>query len=157
MIGAGTPKPNIPSSTSTPVHPSPSLALPHLLQTIERAAKLLPSQGPITVFIHHNTLHALEDLPFEDAIKKGAEVFGCQPYLTEDRYRQELARGRIRFGDLWQVLREDLRDTGEEKIVDLCSRLNLRLTMLQYPIRSGPTEELVWFVAETDALRRFRS
>jgi uncharacterized protein len=29
--------------------------------------------------------------------------------------------------------------------------------MLQYPLRTGPTEELLWFVAETDALRRFRS
>jgi uncharacterized protein len=156
MIGAGTPKPNIPSSTHTPHQAFQGPAFPHLLQTIKRAAKLLPSQGPITVFIHHNTLHAFEDVPFEDAINEGAEIFGCQPYLSEDRYRQELVRGRIRFADLWQVLREVLRNAGEEKIVDLCSRLNLRLTMLQYPIRSGPTEELVWFVAETDALRRFR-
>jgi uncharacterized protein YbcC (UPF0753/DUF2309 family) len=28
--------------------------------------------------------------------------------------------------------------------------------MLQYPLQTGPTEELVWFVAETDALRRIR-
>jgi uncharacterized protein YbcC (UPF0753/DUF2309 family) len=117
---------------------------------------LLPSQGPITVFIHHNTLHALEDLPFEDAVNEGAELFGCQPYLSEDRYHQELQRGRIRFTDLWEVLRASLRNSAEEKIVGLCSRLNLRLAMLQYPLRTGPTEELVWFVAETNALRRFR-
>lgn len=130
--------------------------LPYLEEAINHAAHLLPSQGPITVFIHHNTLHALEDLPFEDAVNEGAELFGCQPYLTEDRYRQELQRGRIRFTDLWEVLRASLRNSGEEKIVGLCSRLNLRLAMLQYPLRTGPTEELVWFVAETDALRRFR-
>ena len=29
--------------------------------------------------------------------------------------------------------------------------------MLQYPLRSGPTEELVWYVAEANALRRVRS
>src|SRR4051812_38496082 len=29
--------------------------------------------------------------------------------------------------------------------------------MLQYPLRYGPTEELVWFMAEKDALRRIRS
>ena len=28
--------------------------------------------------------------------------------------------------------------------------------MLQYPLRIGPTEELVWYVAEADALRRVR-
>ena len=46
---------------------------------------LLPAQGPINVFIHHNTLHAFEDLPFDEAVKKGAQLYGCQPYLTEDR------------------------------------------------------------------------
>ena len=28
--------------------------------------------------------------------------------------------------------------------------------MLQYPLRTGPTEELVWYVAEANALRRVR-
>ena len=57
-----------------------------LRYAVEHAAHLLPAQGPITVFIHHNTLHAFEELPFEDAVKRGAEVFGCQPYLSEDRF-----------------------------------------------------------------------
>lgn len=127
-----------------------------LRESIERAAHLLPSQGPIAVFIHHNTLHAFEDMPFEEAVNKGARLFGCQPYLTEDRYRQELTRGRIRFGDLREVLREDLKQEADENILDLCTRLELRLTMLQYPLRAGPTEELLWYVAETDALRKIR-
>ncbi len=28
--------------------------------------------------------------------------------------------------------------------------------MLQFPLRTGPTAELRWVIAETDALRRFR-
>ena len=66
-----------------------------LRQSIEHAAHLLPAQGPITVFIHHNTLHAFEELSFTDALKAAAKVFGCQPYLAEERYRAELNRGRI--------------------------------------------------------------
>ena len=62
--------------------------LEHLREVIEHASHLLPAQGPITVFIHHNTLHAFEDLPFHEAVKKGAHVFGCHPYLSEDRYRE---------------------------------------------------------------------
>src|SRR5262245_29136417 len=128
-----------------------------LEQAVEHAAHLLPSQGPITVFIHHNTLHAFEDLPFTEAVVKGARVFGCQPYLSEDRYREELARGRIRFADLQDVLLEDLGPAANDRVLRLGKRSELRLAMLQYPRRYGPTEELAWFVAETDALRRVRA
>ena len=88
--------------------------LDHLKEVIEHAGHLLPAQGPITVFIHHNTLHAFEDLPFNEAVKKGAQVFGCQPFLSEDRYRHELTRGRIRFDELQEVLEQDLGDAADE-------------------------------------------
>jgi uncharacterized protein YbcC (UPF0753/DUF2309 family) len=144
--------PNSPVSASDkrPSH------LTDLQEAIEQAAHLLPSQGPITVFIHHNTLHAFENLPFDEAVQQGARIFGCHPYLTEDRYRAEWVRGRIRFAELREVLREDLKEAADEKVLDLCTRLELRLAMLQYPLRSGPVEELLWHVAETDALRRVR-
>ena len=71
-----------------------------LKEVIEHVSRLLPAQGPITVFIHHNTLHAFEDLPFDEAVKLGGQVFGCQPYLSEDRYREKLLRGRITVDDL---------------------------------------------------------
>jgi uncharacterized protein YbcC (UPF0753/DUF2309 family) len=131
--------------------------LAELAEVIERAAHLLPQQGPITVFIHHNTLHAFEDLPFHDAIRKGAQVFGCQPYLNEDRYRDELRRGRIRFAELQEVVEGDLGDKARETIPGFGARIDLRLAMLQYPLRIGPTEELLWYVAEHDSLRRVRA
>jgi uncharacterized protein YbcC (UPF0753/DUF2309 family) len=137
--------------------PANDLHLPHLREVIEHAAHLLPAQGPITVFIHHNTLHAFEHLPFHQGVQKGARVFGCQPYLTEDRYREALGRGRIRFDELRAVLEEDLGERGGDRLACFGTRLDLRLAMLQYPLQTGPTEELVWYVAERDALRRVRS
>src|SRR5947209_1946379 len=127
-----------------------------LRHVIAHAAHLLPAQGPITVFIHHNTLHAFEDLPFTEAVTKGGKVFGCQPFLAEARYRAELGRGRIRFDELRDVLADDLGAAAAEPVPPAGTRFELRLAMLQYPLRSGPTEELLWFVAETDALRRVR-
>jgi uncharacterized protein len=50
-----------------------------LRHAIEHAAHLLPAQGPIQVFIHHNTLHAFEHLPFDVAVREGGNVYGCQP------------------------------------------------------------------------------
>jgi uncharacterized protein YbcC (UPF0753/DUF2309 family) len=128
-----------------------------LKELVEHAGHLLPAQGPITVFIHHNTLHGFEHLPFEEAVEKGARVFGCHPYLPEQRYREALMRGRIRFDELQAVLEEDLGSRAEEEIPPRRTRLELRLAMLQHPLRTGPAEELQWFVAETDALRHMRA
>src|SRR5262249_38913173 len=119
-----------------------------LRHAIEHAAHLLPAQGPITVFIHHNTLHAFEDLPFFEAVERGARVFGCQPYLSEERFRDALHKGRIRFSDLRTVLRDDLRPRAAEDVAGLCTRFDLRFAMLQFSLRTGPDEEIEWFLAE---------
>jgi len=133
---------------------SPLVRLRH---AIDHAAHLLPSQGPITVFVHHNTLHAFEELKFHDAVKKASKIFDCQPYLVEDRYRQELERGRIRPADLIAVLLEDLGDKVHDRILSFGTRLELHMAMLRHPIRQAPDAELRWFVAETDALARYRA
>ena len=67
-----------------------------LSRSIEDAAHLLPAQGPIGVFIHHNTLHAFEGERFDEAVVHAAALLETEPFLAESRYREELARGRIR-------------------------------------------------------------
>ena len=131
----------------------PDSGLERLAHAIEHAAHLLPSQGPIRVFIHHNTLHAFEHLPFHEAVKQGGATYGCHPYLPEDRYREKLARGRILFEDLAAVLIEDMGDEGDKLLGFLGTRHHLRLAMLQHPLRLGPDAELQWLIAETDALK----
>jgi uncharacterized protein YbcC (UPF0753/DUF2309 family) len=130
--------------------------LDRLRNLITQAGNLLPISGPITAFAFLNTLQALEDLPFDQGLCKGARLFGCNPYLTEDRYREKSARGRIRPSDLKVVISQDLGERANEPVATLGSRLDIRLAMLQYPLRMGPAEELQWFVAETDALQRLR-
>ncbi|MEX2315665.1 MAG: DUF2309 domain-containing protein [Pirellulales bacterium] len=138
------------------VHNQEQHRLARLRHTIEHAAHLLPAQGPITAFVHHNTLHAFEDLPFEAAVVQGGETFGCHPFLPESQYRDILARGRIRPQDIDAVLIDDLADRGDELLGFLGTRFHLRRGMLAYDWRTGPAAELHWVVAETDALRRFR-
>src|SRR5579864_2851767 len=104
--------------------------LDRLRASIEHASHFLPAQGPITVFIHHNTLHAFEHLPFGEAVKQAAQLFGCHPYLWEDEYRDALRRGRIRFADLKHVLDHDLAQGAQEPIPCFGTRLDLRLAML---------------------------
>jgi len=126
-------------------------------EILEHAVHLLPSQGPIQILAHHNTLHAFEHLPFEEAVEYAAQVYGCQAYLAEDDYREKLASGRFLMEDLSAVLLEELGDEGEKLLGFLGTRHRLRLAMLQYPLRAGPEAELRWLIAEMDALRWFRT
>ena len=142
--------------TDAPDQDSPAARLDRLRHAIDHAAHLLPAQGPITVFIHHNTLHAFENETFDEAVRRGGETFGCEPYLSEQRYREALGRGRIRYADLQAVLEEELRNRASDFPDRLGGRLELLLTMLEYPLPTGSAEELNWFVAETDALSKVR-
>ncbi len=130
--------------------------LEELYGIIQNAAHLLPAQGPITAFVHHNTLHAFEDLPFEKAVVEGGKTFGCHPYLPENRYREKLARNRIRPEDIEAVLIDDLGPRGDELLGFLGTRFHLRMGMLAHPLQAGPAAELRWVVAETESLHRFR-
>src|SRR5215475_12787747 len=75
-----------------------------LLNAVEHAAHLLPMQGPIGVFVHHNTLHAFQNLPFERAVIEASHLFGSEPYRAEAAYRGELSHGRIDLADIDAVL-----------------------------------------------------
>lgn len=145
------------SERDASAHPPAANRLHDLERAIEHAAHVLPSQGPITVFVHHNTLHAFEELPFHQAVLHGIETYGAQPYLSEDRYRQELARGRIMPEDLAATLIEQLGDDADWLLGSLGTRYHLRLAMLQHPLRTGTEDEIRWYIAETAALSRFQS
>ncbi|MBS1828727.1 MAG: DUF2309 domain-containing protein [Acidobacteria bacterium] len=78
-----------------------------LHEILHHVAHLLPVQGPIGVFVHHNTLHAFEDRTFEDAVSEAARIFGAEPYMKEEAYREQLRRGRILEFDIEEVIAEE--------------------------------------------------
>jgi len=123
---------------------------------VAHAAHFLPEQGPITSFVHHNTLHAFENLPFERGAEVAAERYGRQPYLSEARYWAELERGRIRPRDLEVELRAELGERGDEMIAGLVRRIDLFSAMLMDPVRLASEAELEWVVAAGDGVRSFR-
>lgn len=123
---------------------------------VQHAAHFLPAQGPIEVFVHHNTLHAFEDQSFHQAVKAGWNRYHAEPYLSEQEYRRLYQSGRITDNDLEAVIKHALGQQGDEYINGLGTRTEIRFAMLRHPLHIGPDAELRWVVAETDALERFR-
>src|SRR5262245_60516270 len=127
-----------------------------LTTVIDRLAHLLPAQGPISIFIHHNTLHAFESLPFEEAVEQVAGQLGCQPYLSEARYRNKLASGRILARDVEALLREQMGADGTRAVAGIASRFDLWRAVVLHGIPDASGRELSWILDETSALTRFR-
>ena len=137
-----------PDDVSAPDHP--------LMREIDRLAHLLPAQGPISIFIHHNTLHAFEHLPFEEAVEYAADALGREPFLPESRYREKLASGRILARDVDALLREQLGGEGAHPVAGV-SRFDLWQAIVLHGIPAAAGPELSWILDETDVLSRFRT
>lgn len=70
--------------------------LTELKDSIGEISHRLPSQGPIYTFIHHNTLHAFQHLPFQKAIQEASRFYGSKSLLTLQEYERLLDQGRIK-------------------------------------------------------------
>ncbi|MFC5300021.1 DUF2309 domain-containing protein [Azospira restricta] len=67
---------------------------------IEHLEHVLPAQAPIRNFVHHNTLHGLQHLPFPEALAEAARLTGARPWAEAAQCRAWLAAGRIAPADL---------------------------------------------------------
>ena len=56
----------------------------------------LPAQAPLKDFIHHNTLHAFQNLKFDQAIYSASEILGYRVSLSLSEYRALYDNKRIR-------------------------------------------------------------
>jgi len=126
--------------------------LDRLRSAVDHASHLLPKQGPIGVFVHHNTLHAFQHLRFEQAVIEASQLFGAEPYMSEAAYRIELARGRIQLVDIDAVL-----DAEPDALVfPRLSRGSLRRAMITPGVREFDAATILWRTEQGDLARDFR-
>src|SRR5437773_6539917 len=125
-----------------------------LTHLIDELSHLLPAQGPISIFIHHNTLHAFEHLPFEEAVEHAAVQLGREPFLAESRYRDKLASGRILARDVEMLVAEQLGDRAQQDVAGTGPRLDLWPAIVLHGIPDAEGRELSWILEETTALSR---
>ncbi|MBL7787331.1 MAG: DUF2309 domain-containing protein [Chitinophagales bacterium] len=75
----------------------------HVLHELKH---FLPSQTPLKDFIHHNSLHAFQEMPFYEAIFKARKIFGIHVTFSMNDYRKLYEIGRIRLEIIDQVLQK---------------------------------------------------
>lgn len=85
----------------------------NLENCLKNVSHVLPSQGHIKEFIHHNTLHSFQDHPFEEAILEAGAIFEAQSYMPLAYYREAYQTHQITD----RALEESIRESGLEKFL----------------------------------------
>ncbi len=72
----------------------------------------LPAQAALKDFVHHNTLHAFQDLPFHIGLRSASSIFGYKTYLSLDEFREMYHTGKIREDVLDRAIQEQMKTAG---------------------------------------------
>ena len=89
----------------------------HLHHTIEEAAEPVAQFWPMKGFVHHNPIHGLEHLPFDEAIREANHLFGAEGYLPVVEYRGFYRNGRIRARSVDRALERVGPRPGNESLL----------------------------------------
>ncbi len=119
-----------------------------LAHWVEHLTHILPAQAPIRDFVHHNTLHGFQHLPFADALAAAHRLTGATPYLSEARFRDYLAQGRITREDLAAALDDAGIPALDEPIQHGLSRRDVLLASLQCDLQAACPERRKWLADE---------
>jgi uncharacterized protein len=77
-------------------------------EVIHHLKHFLPAQAPLMDFVHHNTLHAFQHLPFHEALETAHVKLGYQVYFPLDKFRALHADGRISDEIIQRILLEKI-------------------------------------------------
>jgi len=128
---------------------------------IHHLEHVLPSQASIRDFVHHNTLHGFQHLPFPEALAAASRLTGARAWLPEELCRGFYRDGRIDASDLDDALERGCRRAGSDPNAILAHfgarsirrREVLRIGLL-YPLAPPTLAQFKWQVEELRALAR---
>ncbi len=117
---------------------------------------VLPAQAPILNFVHHNTLHGFQHLPFEQALAEFNELTGINAYLPESKSRLFYQQGRITDDDINLALAENPQLDAEQVVCQIDTRNITKKELYQlallFDFKVLTMSELKWQNDELDAL-----
>lgn len=98
------------------------------------AGEPIPLFWPMRAFIHHNPLHGLEKLPFNEAVAEGKRLFHGAGYLPRGVYQRYYREGRIDRHALAEGVRKFLAQQPSVEGIDQQTWLIKLLTEVETPV-----------------------
>lgn len=100
---------------------------------VSKASEVIAHYWPMRGFVHHNPLHNLEHLQFEEAVKLAQRFVGGKGYLPNETYRSYVKTGRI----LPRHIDDALEPLIQKEHIDLNGTMVSHADMLKAHLLTG--------------------
>lgn len=101
------------------------------------AGEPIPYFWPMRAFIHHNPLHGLERMPFEEAVAEGKQLFHGAGFLPRTTYQEYYKQNKINVQSLSAGINDFLKQYDSIDGIDLHSWLLKLLTETEIQMTSA--------------------
>ncbi len=129
--------------------------------TLNHLDHVLPGQAPLHHFVHHNTLHGFQHLPFGQALAEFEALTGIHCYMPEEQSRNLYRLGRIDEIDLAAAFAQCPDLEPEHPVCALQDRTITRQTIyriaLLFNLQALSVSQLNWQLEELAALDKIQS